>query len=171
MASSRSSKSTKNSLNPRKTPSSIRWKQIFLGFLLGIFSTFAIEWFINNNQQAITGINLPSAGNEDNEINYDFFNVLPKQTVKVDTQELQEPSVEYFLQVGSYQNIKDAEAKRVELILLDVSAEIETANVNNIKVYRVVSGPYARKTLMSKARSHLIINGIKPLLLKRDIKK
>ena len=182
MASSRSSKSSRNSnqkrTNQNSSPSKIRWRQILLGFLFGIIATVVFNYYIDRNQQLISGIELPLVNNlsdtvnkqDPDEIDYDFFEMLPKQNVQVNVAEPTKATHHYFLQVGSYQKKADAEARRVELILLNLSAEIETATVNKIKVYRVITGPYARKTLMSKARSQLITSGIKPLLLKREIK-
>ncbi len=182
MASSRSSKSSRNSnqkrTNQNDSPSKIRWRQILLGFLLGIIATVAFNYYIERNQALLSGIELPIVNNSDeavdkqdpDEIDYDFFEMLPKQNVEVDVGEPTKATHHYFLQVGSYQKKEDAEARRVQLILLNLSPEIEAATVNKVKVYRVITGPYAKKTLMSKARSQLITNGIKPLLLKREIK-
>ncbi len=160
-----SNRKTSNSSN-----STISWKQVFCSFILGVIATLALQHYINADHQSITSVDEEnSVTSKDEEIHFDFFNILPNQTVDVGDLEQEIINYEYYLQVGSFQDKKDAETKRVELILLNLDANIEAANVNGNKVYRVIIGPYPKRTLMSKDRSQLITNGIKPLLLKRDI--
>ena len=75
---------------------------------------------------------------------------------------------EYILQVGSFKKVSDADRLRAELILLNLSAQVETVTVRNGETwYRVLVGPYDNSSRVAKARSILASNDINPLLLKR----
>lgn len=61
----------------------------------------------------------------------------------------------YYLQVGAFRVLEDAEAMRARLLLLGLPVEIQRAEVNGMQVNRVRSGPYAKLDEMNRARSRL----------------
>ena len=65
------------------------------------------------------------------------------------------PGGTYFLQVGSYRVLEDAEALRARILLLGMPVEIQRAEVNGLQVNRVRVGPYSRLDDMNRSRARL----------------
>lgn len=61
----------------------------------------------------------------------------------------------YFLQVGAFSVLEDAESVRAQMILLGLPVQIQRAEVNGLQVNRVRVGPYDRLDDMNKARARL----------------
>ena len=61
----------------------------------------------------------------------------------------------YFLQVGSFRVLEDAEALRAKILLMGMSVEIQRAEVNGLHVNRVRVGPFARIDDMNQTRTRL----------------
>ena len=61
----------------------------------------------------------------------------------------------FYLQVGSFKVLEDAETLRARLIMMGMSAEIQRAEVNGVQFNRVRVGPYARIDDMNKTRAQL----------------
>jgi cell division protein FtsN len=61
----------------------------------------------------------------------------------------------YFLQVGAFSVLEDAESVRAQMILLGLPVQIQRAEVNGLQVNRVRVGPYERLDDMNKARARL----------------
>ncbi len=61
----------------------------------------------------------------------------------------------YFLQVGSFRVLEDAESLRARIILLGMPVEIQRAEVNGLQVNRVRVGPFARIDDMNQIRTKL----------------
>jgi cell division protein FtsN len=61
----------------------------------------------------------------------------------------------YFLQVGAFSVLEDAESVRAQMILLGLPVQIQRAEVNGLQVNRVRVGPYQRLDDMNKARARL----------------
>ena len=61
----------------------------------------------------------------------------------------------YFLQVGSFRVLEDAEALRAKIILMGLPVEIQRAEVNGLQVNRVRVGPFARIDDMNQTRIRL----------------
>lgn len=61
----------------------------------------------------------------------------------------------YFLQVGSYRVLEDAEALRARILLLGMPVEIQRAEVNGLQVNRVRVGPFSRLDDMNRTRARL----------------
>jgi cell division protein FtsN len=61
----------------------------------------------------------------------------------------------YYLQVGSFRVLEDAEALRAKIILMGMPAEIQRAEVNGLQVNRVRVGPFARIDDMNQTRIRL----------------
>ncbi len=61
----------------------------------------------------------------------------------------------YFLQVGSFRVLEDAESLRARILLLGMPVEIQRAEVNGLQVNRVRVGPFARIDDMNQIRTKL----------------
>ena len=61
----------------------------------------------------------------------------------------------YFLQVGSFRVLEDAEALRARIILMGMPVEIQRAEVNGLQVNRVRVGPFAKIDDMNQTRTRL----------------
>jgi cell division protein FtsN len=61
----------------------------------------------------------------------------------------------YYLQVGSFRVLEDAEALRAKIILMGMPVEIQRAEVNGLQVNRVRVGPFIRIDEMNQTRIRL----------------
>jgi cell division protein FtsN len=61
----------------------------------------------------------------------------------------------YFLQVGSFRVLEDAEALRAKILLMGMPVEIQRAEVKGLLVNRVWVGPFARIDDMNQTRTRL----------------
>lgn len=61
----------------------------------------------------------------------------------------------YYLQVGSFRVLEDAEALRAKIILMGMPVEIQRAEVNGLQVNRVRVGPFAKIDDMNQTRIRL----------------
>ena len=61
----------------------------------------------------------------------------------------------YFLQIGSFRVLEDAEALRARVIMMGMPVEIQRAEVNGLQVNRVRVGPFARIDDMNRTRARL----------------
>ncbi len=107
---------------------------------------------------------------------FDFYTLLRDSEVIVpDTPDTKQPSNHpvhsdevFLLQVGSFKNSHDADSLRARLLLLNLSASIETVSPRrNETWHRVLVGPFSDRAELADARSRLSGNGIDSLLLKR----
>lgn len=67
----------------------------------------------------------------------------------------------YYLQVGAFRVLEDAESLRARMLLLGLPTVIQRAEVNGIQVNRVRIGPYPRLDDMNAAREKLATENIK----------
>lgn len=72
----------------------------------------------------------------------------------------------YFLQVRSYQDPDSADARRAEIILNGLSADILVSIENGQTWYRVVSGPYDSQEAAVIAQQNLQNGGIDSIVVK-----
>lgn len=61
----------------------------------------------------------------------------------------------YFLQVGAFRVLEDAETLRAKMLLLGLPVQIQRAEVNGVQVNRVRVGPYSKLDDMNAAREKL----------------
>jgi cell division protein FtsN len=72
--------------------------------------------------------------------------------------------------VGSFRNKADAEGLRVKLLLLNLTASVETSGADTGDIWhRVLVGPFANTSKTAAARAKLSQNDIDSLLIKRKI--
>jgi cell division protein FtsN len=115
--------------------------------------------------------------NEASELKFDFYTLLKNTEIIVpnnessDSQNIEpEENFSYLLQAGSFKISSDAEALRVKLLLLNLSASVETVALSNGENWhRVLVGPFTDASSMAYARAKLAENAIDSLLLKRKL--
>lgn len=73
----------------------------------------------------------------------------------------------YFLQVGAYRVIEDAEALKAKLAFMGFEARLETADVAAGTVHRVRVGPFTKLDDMNRTRARLAENGIEAAVVKK----
>jgi len=109
---------------------------------------------------------------------FDFYDILKETKVNIPDFMEEEPSSskspeqspaeEYILQVASFKNADDAEQLKVELILLNLEAQIEKARIRNGETWhRVLVGPFLSRSQRETARATLVANRYEALVLKR----
>ncbi len=119
----------------------------------------------------------PKTDEKPSEPRFDFYEVLKETKVSIpDFSELQkngedskpQTPQEYILQVASFKNAKDAEQLKVELILLNLQAQVENARIRKGETWhRVLVGPFTSRSQLARARSTLVENRYEALVLKR----
>lgn len=111
---------------------------------------------------------------EKKEPKFNFYTILPELEVLIPESETKPPEVsnshttasnteehkQYVLQVGSFQNLKDAEKLKANLAFLGLSANIQHVTVNRQSWHRVRTGPYRDKQQLYKNQKLLKQNDI-----------
>lgn len=73
----------------------------------------------------------------------------------------------YYLQVGSFRVLEDAESLRAKMLLLGLPTQIQRAEVKGMQVNRVRVGPYAKLDDMNAAREKLASEKIKANVIRQ----
>jgi hypothetical protein len=118
----------------------------------------------------------PTAGSEPAaEPRYEFFEVLPRQTIEVDVDPAEvaaqrgtSDDAVYLLQAGSFRRAADADQRRAELLLLGLEPRVEETSGSNGRWYRVLLGPFPSRSRMAAARSLTAQQNIDTLLMRRS---
>ena len=112
---------------------------------------------------------------EKKEQKFNFYTILPELEVLIPESETRPPDStsettdktitnatkkQYVLQVGSFQNINDAEKLKANLAFLGLEANIQHVTVNQQAWHRVRTGPYLNKQLLYKNQKLLKQNNI-----------
>lgn len=154
------------------------WVWLFTGTILGAFIMFLmrlseLQPHSADNRRARIGS--PASESEPRQQpRYDFYKMLKDTEVPVTAAKPSEAPAkavddsEYLLQVASFRTASDAEQVRAELLLLNLSARVESAKVSGGSTWhRVIVGPFDSRSQMAKAQSTLYDNRYAPMLLKR----
>lgn len=184
----RRKKPRKRKTNTRKKKTALPpWLWLATGLCLGLLGglLFHLQQMPQppgmNNAEAKTVSEADAAGEE--EVEFNFYTLLPQREVLVSSQRQQatrekatdktkqdtagDSSYNYYLQVGSFQKREEAEKRRVQLLLLDMEADIEKIRHQGKSWYRVQSGPYLTTSQLASVRSTLGGEGIDTLVTKR----
>lgn len=105
------------------------------------------------------------------EPKYNFYTILNELEVLIPESETRPPvskdrkqqlakNKKYVLQVGSFQNLNDAEKLKANLAFLGLEASIQHVTVNNQAWHRVRTGPYQSKQLLYQNQKLLKKNNI-----------
>jgi len=117
---------------------------------------------------------------EKKEQKFNFYTLLPELEVLIPESETRPPDVknnastsnkntknkipnvkkQYVLQVGSFQNLSDAEKLKANLAFLGLEANIQHVTVNRQSWHRVRTGPYQSKKQLYKNQKVLKKNNI-----------
>lgn len=73
----------------------------------------------------------------------------------------------YYLQVGAYRVIEDAESLKARLAFMGFEARLEAADLKAGTVHRVRLGPFAKLDDMNRTRARLAENGIEAAVIKK----
>lgn len=153
------------------------WRYYFGGLLSGLFLSFLLYL---GALPATTDSAVPETAPvatvpaEPPKPRFDFYTMLPEQTLDeaVGPAELTNPppgavQESYVLQAGSFRQREDAERRRAELLLLGLTPNVEEADSDNGRWYRVYLGPFTSHPEMTRARSLTAAQDIDTLMLKR----
>ena len=172
-------KNRKNIRRSSKTQKAPAWAWLLIGLLLATLITLLIylankEHEENRNDKRANKANV-SNDKKIPQPRFDFYNILKEQEIKVEDRSAEieaatPKNILYYLQAGSFKNASDAEALKVELLLINLPSNIEI-NTNNTGTswHRVIVGPFKNRSTMAKARSALASKQLRPLLIKRTI--
>ncbi len=114
---------------------------------------------------------------EEQSERFDFYQILPQSEVDTANVEPYKSTPKdaksehtYVLQVGSFQNSKDAEQLRARLILegLPNVHSRRVTNSNGSIWYQVRTGPFDNRSQLNKAQDRLVRLNIQPLLRQID---
>ena len=111
---------------------------------------------------------------------FDFYTILPNQEVVVP--DLEPPAKKkrkpknkkaqpvpkgvYYLQVGSFRKLDDANGRRAQVILLGTKASIQSVTLDRDTWHRVRVGPYKNLARLREVRKRLRDNKIETLLVR-----
>lgn len=143
-------------------------KPFFFGTIFGVLLCLTLQWFLSNNTEQQ---NTPKPDTAEiaqpRTPELDFYERLPSAEVIVSEEAItyEAEKVTYILQAGSFRQEADADAMRVQLILMNLEAEIRKVDSNGEIWHRVIVGPFTERTTMAKTRSTLLENSIESLLL------
>ncbi len=125
-------------------------------------------------QQAKKSTSTKSKPAAKKEQKFNFYTILPELEILIPESETRPPvntsgstnkttniaNKQYVLQVGSFQNLNDAEKLKANLAFLGLSANIQHVTVNKQAWHRVRTGPYLDKQQLYKNQKLLKKNNI-----------
>ena len=103
--------------------------------------------------------------------NYDFYNLLPNTPVSSTTDvtinnKPTNPS-QYFLQIGTFRKIEEADELKAKLALHGFEANIETVTLINKNInYKVLLGPFASQSIVTEKKEQVDLAGFKNTTIK-----
>ncbi len=145
-------------MNRRKTTqrkTTEKMQTFIIGFFLGCIFSFSLSsWFLYVNggtspivkEENVSVDNLIPAEQE-----YEFWEMFPANEVEVEkfnvaSRKYSEPEKSWEVQTGSFYEYDDANQVRGSLILLGLEARVETVSIEKKNRYRVILGPYNKRT-------------------------
>lgn len=159
------------------------WFLLGGGLLIGVVSVLAfnvakeVEWhtLLGHAQPPKTAASKPVVTPR-----FDFYTILPSQEVVVpdpepsakkepepgDKQAPPVPEGVYYLQVGSFRGLDDANGMRAQVILLGTEASIQSVTIDRDTWHRVRVGPYKDPARLREVRQRLRDNRIDTLLIR-----
>ncbi len=128
----------------------------------------------NKNDSAKKRTATAPAITEKKEPKFNFYTILPELEVLIPESETRPPEIknnaghnktintkkQYVLQVGSFQNLGDAEKLKANLAFLGLEANIQHVTVNRQAWHRVRTGPYQNKQQLYNSKKLLKKNNI-----------
>lgn len=165
------------------------WLWLLAGLLVGLFVAFLVYLqqqggigapikrvsapspSVTTDTRAVTKPKATKPPSKEDEINFDFYNILPEQEVVIPdsakARSLPPEKADYFLQVGSFKSDEDARTRMAELFLLNFTPTIQKTLVGGSRTWhRVRIGPYTDRRKLDQARRRLQENGIDFIVIK-----
>ena len=101
-------------------------------------------------------------------IDWSFYDLFPKAEVAnvggyQSAKRASDPKPIYHLQAGSFKAPRDADERRAELLLLGLTAFIETKPIQDTTWHRVMIGPFDSDIQLSRAHSLLAANNFQSI--------
>ncbi len=150
------------------------WVWLFTGVATGLFLAFLYY---------LAGIQTPAEGDKEQTSisqrhsvkqetpktpSFDFYNVLPDVEVstakgkgQISSKTINDKTTfEVLLQTGAFTLPKDADKRRVELLLLGLNVNIQTIDIKGKTLHRVQVGPFDSNSGLKNAKNLLKQNGI-----------
>lgn len=144
------------------------WVWLFTGTMLGALIMFLMQLSEVELKPKRETASTSKKAEPEKEVELSFYERLKNQVVPVSKpkndpqQSAPKKAVDYYLQVASFVSEADAEDTMVKLILLDMSAKVEQAEIRGETWHRVVVGPFANRSEMELARQTLLTNNYNP---------
>jgi len=163
------------------------WILLLLGMLFGI--VVAVIGYVNGwvpkpenpNNKPIAQVRETKKENtiEDNSAdlaieqqdNFGFYTALQDMEVEIDAEDLaqtdtRKPST-YYLQLGAFKRLQDAETLKAEVAFSGVSAFIESNEIKGTIWHRVRIGPYKSSRKVDVAKRKLQKSGFNAMIIKQ----
>ncbi len=101
-------------------------------------------------------------------IDWSFYDLFPTAEVAnvggyQSAKRADDPKPTYQLQAGSFNTPRDADERRAELLLLGLTAFIETKPIKGVTWHRVMIGPFDSDTGLNRAQSLLAANNFESI--------
>lgn len=161
------------------------WAYLLAGLAIGLFVAFLVYLHNLPDPEQGTAKTAPAEKEGQPAPTFDFYKILPELEVVVPglevlkdkkdeaakpappepTQELAEGEA-FVVQVGSFNDHKQADRLKASLALLGLQAHIQDVTVDNKSWHRVRIGPYTDRRTLNSVRQRLKDNGIKAITLK-----
>ena len=166
----------KTSARPASGPSGWQWYSA--GLVSGVILSFLVYLGTLSSGPAANPTSpqpgtQPSAS-EPPKPQFDFYTLLPERTMELDIEPAEatvtrssKATESFLLQAGAFKQRADAEARRAQLLMLNLDPRIEESNSDNGRWFRVYLGPYQSHSRLNKARKLTAGENIDTLLLKR----
>jgi cell division protein FtsN len=171
MAQKYSKKSSARSAQRKSVETKSSVPAFLAGLVVGILGTQFLPVLLEKKAAAPKDHSQPSSAAESPE--FQFPDMLRGTEIRVPENSPADRSTSnslYLLQVGSFKNPDDAEARQVQLILLNLKASVETFEAASGDTwYRVLIGPFENSSDTMAARAKLSQHKLDSLLLKREI--
>ena len=154
------------------TKSSKPWIWVSLILMLGLFAAGILYLDSQIVKSSKANAKKPAPKSEKQKPTIDFYTVLENRKIDIpvpkdDVDGLKNPSInkqtvkKFTLQAGSFRKAADADSLKAQLAFLGLEAKVHAANVNGATWHRVVLGPFASNSKISRAKNLLLENGIK----------
>lgn len=156
---------------------------LLFGFLLGVVAAVALTIYIKGDTSPFEDKKInapqiealpekPTSEQASAEESLDFYNILPETESTVTVKEIIEKPIKtkkenYYLQVGSFKEVGDADNLKAKLALLGFEAVVQTAKIPDKGTWhRVRVGPLNNIDSINKTRAGLTSNSITSDLIK-----
>ena len=148
----------------------------FAGLLVGALAMYLAPMVFDGKIPDTKAISQAADKVEIPEVTFSFHDMLKESEIVIPEDKqatgsaAERKNYSYSLQVGSFRNKGDAEGLRVKLLLLNLTASVETSGTDTGDVWhRVLVGPFANTSKTAAARAKLSQNDIDSLLVKRKL--